>query len=170
MKKIYYILFILGVMLLCWLVPNVVNNKVNEDEIWWEEYQIKDGSYIRIIHAHDCKAKKPLIRWNVQCNMLDYYKCKYDVYDYCIDEDNAIMLNAISKRNIKYAMERQWAYAETEQDVAVCRRNDKMWDTTDRTYEVAYSLKGDELIPQNDNVEIIMDYSLKTHWTLKKNK
>ena len=147
-KTIIYIAIVFVIVISVMIVPDLCNNKVSEDEIWWELYQIPDGSFVRIIHAHDCDAKKPLTRWNVQCKILDYYKHKNDVYDYCIHDDDAIMLNAISKRNIKYAMERMWDYAEDEQDYKMCRWNDKMWDTTNRIHELVYSMLGGELIPQ----------------------
>ncbi|MCR5588113.1 MAG: hypothetical protein K6F72_00695 [Bacteroidales bacterium] len=145
---IIYIAAVFVIIILVMVVPDLCNNKVSENEIWWESYQIPDGSFVRIIHAHDCDAKKPLIRWNVHCKMLDYYKQKNDVYDYCINDDEAIMLNAISKRNIKHAMERMWDYAEDKQDYEMCRWNNKMWDTTNRIHGLVYSVLGGELVPQ----------------------
>ena len=159
MKWYWYIVFVLILIVAMETLPKVVDNKVTKNEIWWERYQIQDGSYVRIIHSHDCRnAKKTFVAWNVQCKMLDFYKEKIDVYDYCIGEDEANMLNYISKRNIKYAMERQWATAVDEEDYNACRWNDKIWDTTLRVYEVVYSMLQGELIAQDDNGEIVNGY------------
>jgi hypothetical protein len=158
METIKYFLFILGVCLIIWLIPNLLNNKVGDDEIWWEFHELSDGSEIRIIHSPKCDAKKPFIAWNVQCDILDYEKLKYDVYDFCILEEDADMLNAISYRNIKYVMERQWIFAEDETDYELCKLHEKMWDTTFRKYEVSFSLKEGGLVPQDDNGIIICGY------------
>ena len=158
----YYFLFVVGLCFLLWLVPHLVDNKVSDDEIWWEYYKISDGSTIRIIHSYKCDAKKPFIAWNVQCNILDYQKLKYDVYDYCIHEDDADMLNAISYRNIKYGLERQWFFAEDETDFELCKLHEKMWDTTFRRHEVAYSIKEGQLIQQSNNCAPLIDYDWET--------
>lgn len=170
MKWYWYVVCVTVLIAGLLFVPNIIDNKVTEDEIWWESYQINDGSYIRIIHAHDCQAKKPCIAWNIQCKMLDYYKQKIDVYDYCINEDEAIMLNYISMRNIKHALERQWAYAEDENDYKICRWNEKIWDTTLRVREVAYSMNNGDLVPQNDDGMIITDFSWNTQFGNGDNK
>ena len=158
MKWYWYVACVIGLIMGVELIPDIANNKVSDDEIWWEKYQLDDGSYIRVIHAHDCRAKKPLIAWNVQCDMIEYYKEIIDVYDYCIDEDDAAMLNSISRRNTKNALERQWAYAE-EDDYESCRHNEMMWDTSMRTRNVAFSMKDGNLVRQNDDGRIILNYS-----------
>lgn len=170
MKTRHYILIVIAIVLLGWLLPQIINNKVGEDEIWYETYQIQDGSSIRIIHSHNCKAKKPFFAWNVQCKILHYHKEKIDVFDYCINEDDANMLNYISKRNIKKALDLQWAYAEDSNDRERCLWHEKMWDTTFRMYEVAYSMINGELHPQNDDGKIINDYSWETHFVKSNNE
>lgn len=155
---LYYILFIITLCLLGWLVPNLIENKVTDDELWWESYCIPDGSKVRIIHTNKCEAKRPLVVWNVQCDKINYFKEKIDVYDLCIHEEDIDMLNAISYRNIKVAMEEQWFFAEDETDYELCRLHEMMWDTTFRRHEAAFSIKNGELIPQNDEGNILLYY------------
>ena len=159
---ILYALGVIVVCILCWLVPNLYNNKVSEDEIWWEYYQLSDSSYVRIIHSYDCETKKPLIRWNVQCKILGYRKHKNDVYDFCIHDDDAEMLNCISKRNIKRSLEYQYIFAEDERDLELLELDEKILDTTDRKYEVYYSFTNDAQVIPIENTEVLLEIHRKT--------
>ena len=159
MKNWHKVAIVVGVVVLALLGPSIADNKVGEDEVWWEYYDVGDGSYVRIMHAHDCGTRKPLAAWDVQTDILDYHKDKIDVYDHCIGEDDAIMLNAISKRNIKRALDYGMLFVEDGGDFAGLRRHEEMWDTTDRTDRVYYAMRDGRLVYQGSRTEtIILDY------------
>ena len=148
-KAIYFILVILIVVFSVWFIPAIFNYRVKTDEVWIENYQLKDGSYIDIVHSHSCKTKKPFFEKNTNRKMIDFYKTKYTVYDYCITEDDADMLNHISKRNIKLALEHDWLFLEDSIDFADYEHFSNAIDTTERIYTVSHSRFGGKLIPQN---------------------
>lgn len=120
-------------------------NNVENDELWREKIILEDGSHIMVFHSSNCSQKKPFFV-NTE-KKIDFKKYKYDVFDFCISEEEASMLNVISGRNINKAKEMEYLYADDEQERSFSKLKEQLYDSTDRTYSIYFSLKGDELIP-----------------------
>ena len=156
---IKYIIFVLGIILLACILPDFYKNiKLDDDEIWKEEYNIQDGSMINIVHNNKCCVKKPV--FGTTYKILDYQKEKIDVYDYCINDEEADILNRISKRNYHIACDDYYKNAYDEQDYRSFNGYLNRSDTTcNRKREVAFSRENAKYTPQNDNGYIIADYA-----------
>lgn len=138
----------LGVLVIC----SSCNHKLEEDEIWRDKVTLNDGSYIFVYHSHNCKHKKPLFLCREK--IIDFRKLKYSVYDYCISERDAEMLDAISRRNIGCFEE--YAYDDVGGDMYF-KSMDVFDDSHRDFYTVYFSRKSDgELILQKEPIEMFM--------------
>lgn len=129
-----YLLYVLFIGLS--LVFFSCNKEIKHNELWEEHYDLPNGSTIFIFHSSACNIKKPFFL--NKRNMIDFIKFKYFVYDYCISEEEAAMLNIISRRNIEHAINEEEIIEETD-------RKSFEWflkviDRSNRDYKAYYSL------------------------------
>lgn len=134
MKKIVYVL--IGVALF-FIVRYIVTHDVGKDELWVERVPVSEGGTIDIYHSDKCPRSKPFSIDKV--DKIEYRKTKFSVFDICIDEKEAEMLNSISKYNINRILERGWTYSEEIELFVYYEEN--ICDLTDSDdYRVYYSL------------------------------
>jgi hypothetical protein len=111
---------------------------VSEDELWVERITVPEGGIIEVYHSHKCLRSKPF--YIEKENKIDFKKSKYSVYDICIHEDDAKMLNSISKTNINDVLDRGWTYSEDIESFV--RYEKEICDISNRDYEVYHSWIG----------------------------
>ena len=114
---------------------------VDDDELWLETKELNDGTTIHVYHSAKHNNERPTIVSTVK--KINFRKLKSDIYDSCISENEAKMLNAISNYNIKEYIDNAWIFEEGKTYEEYC----SLLDTTDRTYNTPYSItKEGELI------------------------
>ncbi len=152
---------VLLVILLMLFVLGVITvydscGKVDMDEYLNELVEMEDGSYICIIHSWSCKDKcldketyKPKMQWFEDINnILSFRKQQNDVFHYCVDSNEAIILNSSSRRNLEMSL----IYDEfTDEEI-------KLLDFSDRTYNIYYSIKNGKLIKLPKNKRKVSDF------------
>lgn len=115
--------------------------EVECDELWREKVKLSDGTHCMVYHTHDCPNDKPFFLYKEKKN--DYRKMKYDVFDYCVEEEEVIILNLISERNIRRDLELPYIYiCDDYNHFSLVKRIHDMYDMSKRGYEVYYSVDG----------------------------
>ena len=116
---------------------------VGYKQIWREKHVFPDGSHVMIYHSNSCTKEKPFLL--LKENIIDYRKFKNDVFDSCISQEDAILLNLISRRNINYCLDN--FIFEEENDYRIYKELSKLFDCSNRMYETYYAyVKDDSLV------------------------
>lgn len=108
--------------------------EVEYDELWREKVELPDGTHCMVYHTHDCPNDKPFFLCKEK--KYDYRKMKFDVFDYCVEEEEVIILNLISERNIRRELESPYI-CDAYNYFSLVKR---MYDMSKRGYEVYYSV------------------------------
>lgn len=116
-------------------------NNCDKDELWREKVKLSDDTHIFIYHSSKCKKKRPF--FTVIEKKIDFEKLKYGVFDICISERDADMLNGISKKNIADYIDYAYLFAEDDQDYEYYFNKVAVLDTTERKYDVYWSSKNE---------------------------
>lgn len=136
-KVLIYILVLAGVFAI-FFVYHYSKHFVDDDELWSEEVTVSKEGIIEIFHSNKCMRSKPFFLEKI--DKIDFQKTKFTVFDICIYQDEAAMLNSISKYNIKRILDRGWTYSDEIESFINYEEN--ICDTTDRDdYEVKYCLR-----------------------------
>lgn len=124
--------YIIAILIACGLSSST--HSVDPEELWYEKLELKDGTHIYVYHNHECRRKQPFFTSTVE--KINYHKSKCDVYDICIGEEEAFMLNVISNYNIRKDIDMAETYSEFED----LRKMNLRYDTSNRVYDVYYSV------------------------------
>ena len=146
MSKILFSFFYISI-LFCFSV-SFSGCKADEDEYITERIDVGNDCFYHVIHEFNCFEYKPIIPNKEK--IINLVKLKCDVYcPACISENEAIFLNAINKRNVEKMnksfdeelLVRDIPLEEMDKDI----KHLKLYDTSDRTFELEYILNNTTL-------------------------
>lgn len=132
-KKEY---FIIQFIVLSFILASCTH-KCNTDELWREKVTLSDDTHIFIYHSSKCTKKQPFT--SVTEKIIDFKKFKFDVFDICITEQDADMLNQISKRNVSDYVDNALIFAEDKTDYELYKTTIDIIDITKRKYKVYWA-------------------------------
>lgn len=101
-----------------------------ENEIWFESIEVKPNVFIEVIHTKGCRLQKPYFAKRIKIDS-HFSKNKNDVFDYCVDDDLALILNAISYRYNKNFIQWAWFFDDTNEER---NRTDKRIEHMDTSF------------------------------------
>lgn len=135
MRKVLYIITAIALII---IVRYIVSHNVGENELWVEKVSVPEGGIIEVYHSHKCIRDKP---FSIETeDKIEFKKKRFSVYDICILDDEAKMLNEISRFNNTRLLERGW---ENSEDIeSFVRYENDICDLSNRDYDVEYSWIG----------------------------
>lgn len=86
----------------------------------------------------------------------EFSKRKNTVFDYCVDDELALIINAISYRYNKRYIEWAWIYDETKEDADRTNKRIESMDTTFSIRTCMYGFSGGRLVRLKEDVEILI--------------
>lgn len=110
---------------------------VEHDELWREKIELPNGSHCFVYHSFDCPNKKPILLCTEK--KYEYRKMKHDVFDYCISEDEIQILNLISNKNIREALESSIDYGDYNFYIEM----KNIYDLSNRGHILYYSINNE---------------------------
>ena len=126
-----------------------------EGEIWFEAFEAEPNVYVEVVHTKGCPLSKPYFEPRFKIDK-EFSKRKNTVFDYCVDDELELIINAVSYRYNKRYIEWAWIYDETKEDADRTNKRIESMDTTFSIRTCMYGFSGGRLVRLKEDVEILI--------------